>query len=430
MPIYTISTQNETVNVTASALVIQSGTLTDSQALAIQNLPADTNAVLATKVDEVPNKGLSTNDYDDTEKAKVTAAGTHAANVSNPHSVSKSQVGLGNVDNTSDADKPVSTAQQAAIDLKANLTDIPDVENTQYLGGWNATTNIASKTGLPISDATGSNAQFYIVDVGGTIDLGGGDQTFVAGGRAYHNGSIWEPKDPPDAVASVAGKTGVVTLVKGDVGLGSVDNTSDANKPVSIAGQTALDLKLTTSSAKVTLELDQVDNTSDENKPVSTAQAAADAAVQALIPTTTTPLTDTPAKRFVSDLQISGWNSYTSTVVTRNITDTQIKGLAGVGYANGIELEAAPSLGNETLINTIFSDFTFVSGEYDESDFVVGFSDDDIVLQTNLSGSENNSFTGFAGKGSTALRFFARTGVPGSGDGTLKIKYTKSTTTI
>jgi hypothetical protein len=45
------------------------------------------------------------------------------------------------------------------------------------------------------------------------------------------------------AVDSVAGKTGVVTLVKADVGLGSVDNTSDAAKPVSTAQQTALNLK-------------------------------------------------------------------------------------------------------------------------------------------------------------------------------------------
>ena len=41
---------------------------------------------------------------------------THGANTSNPHSVTATQVGLGNVDNTSDANKPVSTAQQAAID--------------------------------------------------------------------------------------------------------------------------------------------------------------------------------------------------------------------------------------------------------------------------------------------------------------------------
>lgn len=38
----------------------------------------------------------------------------------NPHSVTKSNVGLGSADNTSDAGKPVSTAQQTALDLKQN----------------------------------------------------------------------------------------------------------------------------------------------------------------------------------------------------------------------------------------------------------------------------------------------------------------------
>lgn len=44
-------------------------------------------------------------------------------------------------------------------------------------------------------------------------------------------------------VTSVAMKTGEVVLAKADVGLGNVDNTSDASKPVSTATQTALDLK-------------------------------------------------------------------------------------------------------------------------------------------------------------------------------------------
>ena len=43
---------------------------------------------------------------------------THIANTNNPHQVTKTQVGLGNVDNTSDLDKPISTATQAALDLK------------------------------------------------------------------------------------------------------------------------------------------------------------------------------------------------------------------------------------------------------------------------------------------------------------------------
>lgn len=47
-------------------------------------------------------------------------------------------------------------------------------------------------------------------------------------------------------VTSVSGKTGVVTLAKADVGLGSVDNTSDAAKPVSTATQTALNGKANT----------------------------------------------------------------------------------------------------------------------------------------------------------------------------------------
>lgn len=52
--------------------------------------------------------------------ALETKVNSHIANKSNPHGVTKSQVGLGNVNNTSDANKPVSTAQATAIaDAKA-----------------------------------------------------------------------------------------------------------------------------------------------------------------------------------------------------------------------------------------------------------------------------------------------------------------------
>lgn len=49
-------------------------------------------------------------------------------------------------------------------------------------------------------------------------------------------------------VVSVAGKTGAVTLSKSDVGLSAVDNTSDDNKPISTATQSALNAKLTKAS--------------------------------------------------------------------------------------------------------------------------------------------------------------------------------------
>ncbi len=53
----------------------------------------------------------------------------------------------------------------------------------------------------------------------------------------------WKEITAAGAVQSVAGKSGTVNLVKADVGLDNVDNTSDVNKPVSVATQTALNLK-------------------------------------------------------------------------------------------------------------------------------------------------------------------------------------------
>jgi hypothetical protein len=53
-------------------------------------------------------------------------------------------------------------------------------------------------------------------------------------------------------VASVNGKTGVVAIAKADVGLGNVDNTSDANKPISTAQQNELNLKANLASPALT----------------------------------------------------------------------------------------------------------------------------------------------------------------------------------
>ena len=55
--------------------------------------------------------------------ANKTAIDAHVAKQDNPHNVTADQVGLGNVDNTADVDKPISTAQQAALDLKQDKTD-------------------------------------------------------------------------------------------------------------------------------------------------------------------------------------------------------------------------------------------------------------------------------------------------------------------
>lgn len=60
----------------------------------------------------------------------------HTSNKSNPHGVIKSQVGLGNVDNTSDANKPVSIAQRKAIDdAYANSNAYTDQKIADLIGG-------------------------------------------------------------------------------------------------------------------------------------------------------------------------------------------------------------------------------------------------------------------------------------------------------
>lgn len=81
-------------------------------------------------------------------------------------------------------------------------------------------------------------------------------------------------------VDSIDGQTGVVTLA--DINLDNVDNTSDADKPVSTAQQTALDAKATTTALNTGLAgkadataISNIDNTSDADKPVSTAQQTA-----------------------------------------------------------------------------------------------------------------------------------------------------------
>lgn len=72
-----------------------------------------------TKLDRLKDQAGITSDID----AVQTNLETHINNKSNPHKVTKDQVGLGNVDNTSDANKPISNATQTALNGKFSATD-------------------------------------------------------------------------------------------------------------------------------------------------------------------------------------------------------------------------------------------------------------------------------------------------------------------
>lgn len=82
---------------TVSALSTLSGLVGDTA------VSTQIETAIANKVDKVSGKGLSTNDLTATLKSNYDAAYTHTSNTSNPHGVTKAQVGLGNVENKSSA---------------------------------------------------------------------------------------------------------------------------------------------------------------------------------------------------------------------------------------------------------------------------------------------------------------------------------------
>jgi hypothetical protein len=119
----------------------------------------------------------------------------------------KTAIGLGNVDNTSDANKPVSTAMQTALDTKQI-----QLNGTGFVKASGTTITYDNNTYLTTSSAS----------------------------------SIYAPLASPTFTGTISG------ITKSMVGLGSVDNTTDAAKPISTATQTALDLKLTSTTAAST----------------------------------------------------------------------------------------------------------------------------------------------------------------------------------
>ena len=159
----------------------------------------------------------------------------------------KTDIGLGNVDNTSDLNKPISTATQTALNLKydasnpAGYITAAEVPESPVLSVNQQTGNVfldkydiglenvdnTSDANKPISDATQD-----------ALDL-----KYDASNPA---GYITAAEVPASPVLSVNTKTGDVVLDKTDIGLGNVDNTSDADKPISDDTQDALDGKADT----------------------------------------------------------------------------------------------------------------------------------------------------------------------------------------
>ncbi len=98
---------------------------------------------------------------------------SHVGSTSNPHSTTKAQVGLTNVDNTADSSKPVSTAQQTALDLKTDLSVLNTLLSSYHTLLQASGSHIAGKTA-------------------GTYALGAGDVAAVSGtGTLYPLSTIF-----------------------------------------------------------------------------------------------------------------------------------------------------------------------------------------------------------------------------------------------
>ena len=162
---------------------------------------------------------------------------SHISSTSNPHSVTAAQVGAYTTAQTDtllngkiDESREGIANGIATLDTNAkiNLSQIPDsiLGQLEYQGVWDMTT-------LPTPTQKG---HYWIASVAGN--------GYEVGDWAVYNGSTFDKVDNTDAVSSVAGRTGSIVLNKNDVGLSNVDNTSDLDKPVSTATQTALDGKI------------------------------------------------------------------------------------------------------------------------------------------------------------------------------------------
>lgn len=149
-------------------------------------------------------------EFTDVEKAKLynisitqpvdlDSVETHTTLTNNPHNVTKSQVGLGNVDNTSDVNKPISDATQSALDLKLNANH--DIEVT-LVGDVTGSATITNMGNVSVSTTLQDDSHNHTIAnidslqqaLDSKLNLTGGTVTgtLVLEGDIIQNGAAYE----------------------------------------------------------------------------------------------------------------------------------------------------------------------------------------------------------------------------------------------
>jgi hypothetical protein len=327
--------------------------------------------------------------------------------------ISASKVGLGNVDNTSDANKPVSAATQTALNLKANTSDLTSEISR-------ATTAEALKAPLasPTFTGTVSGIDKTMVGLGNVDNTSDANKPISAAtqtalnlkantsdltseiSRATTAEALKAPLASPTFTGTVSG------IDKTMVGLGNVDNTSDANKPVSTATQTALNLKANTSDLtseisrattaealkaplasptftgtvsgidKTMVGLGNVDNTSDANKPVSTATQTALNLKQNLL---TNPITGTGT--------LNTMPKFTAGSVLGNSTISDDGTVVTISSPVKIQTLTLGSGGGAISTNTVFGKDALLANTTGVNNTAIGFES----LISNTTGPSNTA---------------------------------------
>jgi hypothetical protein len=201
----------------------------------------------------------------------------------------RANLGLGNVDNTADVDKPISTAAQAALDLKANAVDV--------------------------NSALALKATVAALEAHMAITA---DTSMLATKAALTDLNDYAPINSPTFTGTVSG------ITKSMVGLGAVDNTSDESKPISSATQAALSTKAPLASPTFTGIARAATASPRTNSTQIATTAYADAAVAAAT-----------ASSGVAD------NSITTVKIANSaVTDAKIASVAGNKITGVVPIES------------------------------------------------------------------------------------------
>jgi hypothetical protein len=133
--------------------------------------------------------------------------------------ITKSMVALGNVDNTSDANKPVSTATQTALNLKVNISDT-SIMLTPYIERGDTASMLAPYTKIA-NAITGSGTLNYLPFYSSSNTLSNSiirqpniDEIFVDGGATFNNGVVQAQQfRSPFTLSSSCGSSGNPNII-------------------------------------------------------------------------------------------------------------------------------------------------------------------------------------------------------------------------